>query len=202
MKVAIISDLHENFHNLIRAIESFETYDIEQILCLGDLMNAGLAKVLGAQDIPVYLIWGNNDGEKVDIVRTSYRENSSLSVSLNVYDFINIDQRKIFISHYDDLAHPMARSGDFDAVFYGHNHLKKVEKINDTWVVNPGELCAQKTGVCSYAIYDTTNNSVEIIELDNIISLKSEFVDDYFKRNMDKLGFRSKDSFLINNKKG
>ena len=52
MKIAIISDIHENFHNLILALESMATHNIEQILCLGDLMNSGIAKILAAQDIP------------------------------------------------------------------------------------------------------------------------------------------------------
>jgi len=67
MKIAIISDIHENFHNLILALQEIEKHDIEQIICLGDLMNAGIAKILATQKIPVFMIWGNNDGEKVDI---------------------------------------------------------------------------------------------------------------------------------------
>jgi len=62
MKIAIISDIHENFHNLILALQQMDQYDVHQILCLGDLMNAGIAKILMAQDIPTYMIWGNNDG--------------------------------------------------------------------------------------------------------------------------------------------
>ncbi len=168
---------------------------IDQILCLGDLMNAGIAKVLAAQTIPCYMIWGNNDGEKVDIVKACYRENSALTVSLNTYDFLELGGKKIFITHYDDLAIPMAKSSLYDAVFYGHNHLKKTETINNTIVVNPGELCAQKTGISSYAIYDTDTNNVETIELENIITLKSDLVKEYLEQYNEQLNFRSKYSF-------
>ena len=195
MKIAIISDIHENFHNLIRSLEEMEKHSIEQILCLGDLMNAGIAKILVHHHIPTFMIWGNNDGEKVDIVKASYREGSQLTVSLNTYDFLDLGGRNIFISHYDDLAQPMAESGRYDAVFYGHNHIVKSEKIGQCHLVNPGELCAQKSGSATMAIYDTVSNEVELITLENIISLKSEFVDKYFRDNMERLGFRSKDSF-------
>jgi putative phosphoesterase len=168
---------------------------VEKILCLGDLMNAGIAKILAAQDIPTYMVWGNNDGEKVDIMKASYREDSSLDVSLNTYDFLEIEDRIIFITHYNDLAAPMAKSGLYDAIFYGHNHLQKKEIVNDTLVVNPGELCAQKTGVSTYAIYDTATNNAEIITLKNTISLKSELFSEYLKKNQATLQFRSKDSF-------
>ena len=195
MQLGIISDIHENFHNLVRALQEMEADGVEQILCLGDMMNAGIAKILVHHTTPSYMIWGNNDGEKVDIVKAAHREGSNLTVSLNVYDFVEFGGKKIFISHYDDLAYPMAESGRYDAVFYGHNHKVKQDKVNDCHVVNPGEIAAQKSGKATYALYDTDSNSVEIKELDNIISLKSEFIDNYFRDNMERLGFRSKDSF-------
>jgi len=195
MQVAVISDIHENFHNLILCLEDLNKRGVKKILCLGDLINAGVAKVLAAQDIPTFMIWGNNDGEKVDIMNAAYFDNSSLTVSLNTYDFLNIEGRNIFISHYDDLAEPMAQSGKYDAIFYGHNHIKKIETINDALVVNPGELCAQKTGLCTYAIYNTDDNTAEIIQLENSITLKSDLFSNYLKENAEKLNFRSKDSF-------
>lgn len=197
MKLAVISDIHENFHNLILAIQRIEKEKAGAIICLGDLINAGVAKVLAIQPVPVYMIWGNNDGEKTDIVRTAFRENSTLKVSLNVYDFLEIDTRKIFISHYNDLAEPMARSGDFDAVFYGHDHLAAVKEINGTLVVNPGELAAQKTGTASFALYDTKDNSVELIELEDTVSLKTELTDQYFRMHREALDFRSEQSFKL-----
>ncbi len=192
MKVAILSDIHENFHNLILALQEIEKQDITQIICLGDLMNSGIAKLLAAQAIPVYMIWGNNDGEKVDITLASKRENSSLSVSSNVYDFLEINQRKIFISHYEDLAIPMAKSAEYDAVFFGHTHIHSVEKIKDCWVVNPGEIAAGKTKKASFAIYDTANNEVEIITLANSVSLKTPLMEAYIEEHGAKMGLRSK----------
>ena len=53
MKIAIISDIHENFHNLILALQEIQKREVEQIICLGDLMNAGVAKVMATQAIPV-----------------------------------------------------------------------------------------------------------------------------------------------------
>lgn len=197
MKISILSDIHENFHNLILALQDAEKRKVEYIICLGDLMNTGIARILSIQQVPVYLIWGNNDGEKVDIMRAAFKEDSNMEVALSTYDFLDLGGKKIFITHYDDLAKPMADSGRYDAIFYGHNHLKKVEKVNDTWVINPGEICAQKTGISSYAMYDTSTNQIEIIELEDAVTLKTDFVDQYMKDNMDKLAFRSKKSFNL-----
>lgn len=192
MKIAIISDIHENYHNLILALQEIEKQSIEQIICLGDLMNSGVAKILATQAIPVFMIWGNNDGEKVGITLASKRENSALTVSLNVYDFLEFDGRKIFISHYEDLAIPMAKSGEYAAVFYGHTHIVKKEKIEGCWAVNPGEIAASKTKKATFAIYDTPTNEVEIVTLKNTISLKTPLVEAYLKEHGSKLGLRSK----------
>ena len=198
MKIGIISDIHENFHNLILALNKMDKEGVEQIICLGDLMNAGVAKILAHHTVPTYLIWGNNDGEKVDITKASFREGSQLTVSLNVYDFLEFGGRKIFVSHYDDLAKPMAASGLYDAVFFGHNHKVSEERVGEVLVVNPGELAAMKSGKATIAIYETKDNTAQLIELENFITLKSELVDQYFRDNMDRLGFRSKDSFKEN----
>lgn len=197
MKIAIISDIHENFHNLILALEEIERQNCEQILCLGDLMNAGIAKVLSCSTIPVFMIWGNNDGEKAEITKVAHYKGSNLSVSLNTYDFLEIDNRKIFISHYDDLAIPMANSGLYEAVFFGHTHISSFQKENETWVVNPGEISAHKTGIASLAIYDTGTNDVNIVELKNSITLKTELVTDFFKKNKEVLNLRSEKAFKV-----
>ncbi len=197
MKVAIISDIHENFHNLLLALQEIEKQGCEQILCLGDLMNSGVSKILACSKIPVFMIWGNNDGEKVEILEVAYRINSNLKVSANTYDFLTIDKRKLFICHYDDLAIPMAKSGIYDAVFFGHTHIKSIATIHKTLVVNPGELSAHKTGIASFAIYDTISNAAQITELEGIKSLQSNMVTAYFKKNKDVLGLRSHKAFDI-----
>lgn len=192
MKTAIISDIHENFHNLILALEEIGKQEVGQIICLGDLMNSGIAKLLATQEVPVFMIWGNNDGEKVEITLASKMESSVLEVSLKSYDFLELDGKKIFISHYEDLALPMARSGAYDAVFFGHTHLVEVNKVGNCWVVNPGEIAASKTKEATFAIYDTEKDEVEIIELKDSVSLKTPLMEAYFQKNGAKMGLRSK----------
>lgn len=112
-------------------------------------------------------------------------EGSNLTMSFEVFDTVEFDNRKIFLSHYPMLAMPMAKSGDFDAVFYGHNHLKHMEKVGDCLVLNPGEIAAYKTGIASYAVYDTDTNSAEIFELESGISTNT----DVSKKEFEKIKF-------------
>ena len=182
MKIAIISDIHENFHNLVLFLKQVKKYDVKKIIFLGDFMNNGIAKTLASSDIPVIAIWGNNDGDKVAITKTSLSEQSNMTVGFDTYDFLEIDSRKIFITHYPLLAKPMAKSGEFDAVFYGHDHKKNMDKINNCIIVNPGEISAHKTGIASFAIYDTKANNAEIIEIKNTVSTKTKEATEHLEK--------------------
>jgi putative phosphoesterase len=173
MKIAIISDIHENSHNLVKALEFCHKYSVEKILCLGDLINPGIAKTLASGDVPVFSIWGNNDGDKVFITKISMAPDSQLTVNDRTYAFLEEGGRKIFITHYPELAEPIAKSGDFDAVFYGHDHLKHQSRIGDCLVLNPGEISAHKTGEATFAIYDTDHNKAGIFTIQEAATLKT-----------------------------
>jgi hypothetical protein len=170
MKIAVISDIHDNAHNLVLALEEINQKEVKQIYFLGDFVGAGISKILINSSIPVYAIWGNNDGDRVVITKFSLEENSNMSVGFDTYDVVDIDNKKIFLTHYPLIANIIAKSGEFDAVFYGHDHLKSKEKIGDCLVLNPGEIGAYKTGIGSYAIYDTKTNDAEIFEIEGAIT--------------------------------
>ena len=182
MKIAVIGDIHENTHNLILALDKIKELNAERILCLGDLMNKGIAEILAAFEIPVFSIWGNNDGDKVAITKTSLGVNSKLKMGFTTFEALEIENRKIFLTHYPLLAKPMANSGEFDVVFYGHDHKHNVDKIRNCLIVNPGEISAHKNKKATFALYDTETDNVEIIELEGSISVKSESVEKYFEK--------------------
>ena len=181
MKVAVFSDIHENSHNLVLALEEFQKLKVEKILLLWDFVSPLVAQILTSSPIPVFAIWGNNDGDKVSIVRKSLTSWSNLEIWIDVFDTIVLDWRNIFLTHYPLLAKPMAKSWDFDAVFYGHDHKHNMDKINDCIIVNPGELGAHKFWRASFVIYETKTNIAELIFLDSFISLQSEKVDAYLQ---------------------
>ena len=183
MKIAILSDVHDNAHNLVLTLEKInERSDIEKIYFLGDFCGAAIANLFCSSTTPVYAIWGNNDGDKCMITKFACNPDNNLEVGFDTYDIVEVDGRKIFLTHFPLLAKPMARSGDFDAVFYGHNHLKYKDTINDCLLMNPGEIGGYKTGTCTFAIYDTTTNDAEIISVDSAITTNTELSKEKFKQ--------------------
>ena len=181
MLIWVISDIHENTHNLSLFFQEIEKYKLDKIVFLWDFINNGIAKMLAASKIPVTSIRWNNDGDKVAITKTAMSKWSNLTVGATTFDIIEIDNRRIFITHYPILAKPMAKSGDFDAVFYWHNHKYNRETIWKCSIVNPWEISAHKTKTATFAIYNTDTNKAEIYHLENSISVKSDVSDNYRK---------------------
>lgn len=181
MKIAVISDIHDNAHNLVMALNQIKSYNVNEIVFLWDFCGAAIAWMLAKSPVKVRAIWWNNDWDKSLITKFSLAEWSNLDIWFDVFDTIEIDDRKIFLSHYPLLATPIAKSGDFDAVFYGHNHLKYKERIWNCLVLNPGEIWAYKTWIATFAIYDTKTNDAEIIEVNDSITSNTKESQDKFK---------------------
>lgn len=179
MKIGIISDIHENFHNLFLALEICRDEEVDHLLCLGDMINPGIAMALAKCGLPTNGIWGNNDGDKVLITRFALHPKSQLTMSDKTYDFVELDGQRIFITHYPELAQPMAQSGLYDLVCYGHDHQQFYDKVGDCHVVNPGELSGHLTGLVSFAIYDTALGEVAFHELPEAVIVRTELMAKY-----------------------
>jgi len=191
MKIAIIADIHDNFHNLVSALKIVEQRQIDQIIFLGDFINNGIATILSKSKIPIFAVWGNNDGDKATLMKTSLQKGSNLTISENVYDFLEFDNKKIFITHYPDIAKSMVKSGDYDVVFYAHNHLKDLDKVDKCIVCNPGELSGHKTGNIGFAIYDTKNDEIEFVEVNDPVIVKTKEAEEYIKKHLKSFDFKS-----------
>ena len=175
MKIAIISDIHENFHNLALFYKDIKQKNIEQIFCLWDLINAWIAKVLSLSKIPVFTVWWNNDWTKVAITKVSLQPWSFLTVSDEVFDVFEIWGKKFFLTHYPLLAKSISKSWDYDVVCFWHSHKESINKTDICISINPWSL----GNFWTYSIYDTEKNSAEIIYLKDFIFTKTEFANNY-----------------------
>jgi putative phosphoesterase len=161
MRIAIISDIHDNIWSLERVLARLQSCDM--LLCLGDFCAPfSLSAVAAGFKGPVHAVWGNNDGDKLLLMRNADKAGN---VTLHGhYAKLELDNVVLFMNHYPEIAQPLAASGQFDLVCYGHDHQRKAELQGKTWLVNPGEVMG-RFGVVSYAVYDTVSHQALIIEL-------------------------------------
>ena len=153
MKLAIVSDTHNNWENFKKAIDWITKEKIQLILHCGDISSQEMiddAKKYFDGDIK--FVKGNADHDLPD-----------LPAQLE----LEFGGKKIGFVHFPDGAKKMAQSGNFDIVFYGHTHRPWDEKIGDCHMINPGELAGQFYKP-TFAVYDTAAGSLELKILEKI----------------------------------
>jgi len=160
MKVGIISDSHDNIWNLDKAILELKE-KVQHIIHCGDFCAPFVMKHLEKSGLPVHCVFGNTSDE----FSTKKVADSTKNVKLygNLAEF-ELDDKKIVVNHYPYIAKALALTGKYDFVFFGHNHKQSVEKVNNTVVVNPGEIMG-RFGTPTYAIVDLDSGDTEFFEV-------------------------------------
>lgn len=160
MKIAVISDIHDNIWNLQKALALPELQATEAIFFCGDLCSPFVIHLLGlAYSRPVHMVLGNNDGDVAAIIGNS-KKYSNVHIH-GEYFRSHLGGRSIAMNHYPEKAREIAENGGFDIVCYGHNHsVVNDEMVGDTLLINPGAIMGYHGGKltdipATYLILDT-----------------------------------------------
>jgi len=160
MRIAILSDTHDNIWALEQLLAGLQA---EFLLFCGDFCAPfTLAQIAEAFGGPVHVVFGNNDGDKLLMSQVAGRfPHVTLHGDLAE---LELDGRRVVVSHYPQIGRALARSGVYDLVCYGHNHESTVEQVGSTMLVNPGEVMG-RFGRSTYAVYDTSTGRAAILEV-------------------------------------
>lgn len=157
MKVAIISDIHDNVWNLAAALDALG--EAEALICCGDLCSPFVLELLGdGFKGPIHVVFGNNDG---DLYRIADKAHERGHVRLHGAFFEGeLGGQRFAANHYPEIALPLADSGRYDIVCYGHNHDYKLGAAGKTVTINPGTLLGYSARTkadvdATFVIYDT-----------------------------------------------
>jgi putative phosphoesterase len=170
MRLAILSDIHDNVWKLDRALDAARGADA--LICLGDLCSPFIVHQLGRGfAAPIHIVFGNNDGDRFRI-----GANAAPYPQIGIHGEMmrgEFGGRRIAANHYDFIARPLAASGEFDVVCYGHNHVYDVTRTGRTLAINPGALMGatfaadgSRTDVPStFVMYDTATGEAQRVEV-------------------------------------
>lgn len=164
MKIAILSDIHDNVWNLAAALTAVQ--EAEALICCGDLCSPFIIGLLaeGFPGKPIHIVFGNNDA---DLFRITNNAKKYPQVHLHGEFFQGeLGGRRIAVNHFDNLAQPIAASGQYDVVCYGHNHVFKIERLGQTLTINPGAIMGYDPGKKSdipstFVIYDAETGTAQ-----------------------------------------
>ena len=170
MRLGILSDIHDNIWKLAAALEPLQAADA--LVCCGDLCSPFVVHQLGrGYAKPIHIVFGNNDG---DLFRITANARNYPHIHIHGEFFrAEFDSKAVAAVHYDSLARPIAASGDFDLVCFGHNHVYEIARSGRTLVVNPGAIMGAKFASdgaaievpSTFALYDTSAHTATVYEL-------------------------------------
>jgi putative phosphoesterase len=168
MKAGIIADTHDNLDAISKAVEFFNHEGIEILIHAGDFVAPFTEKPFRILKAPLVGIFGNNDGDKL-LLKEKYKEKGVGEIYEDPYEF-ELTTKKIIVTHKPKIVKPLAMSGVYDVVIYGHTHEVVIEKKGnkkeaETLVINPGECCGYLTGRKTVAILDLEKEEARILEL-------------------------------------
>lgn len=163
MKIAILSDVHDNIWNLEKVLADLKKKKAKAIIFCGDFCAPASLKLLAGVKLPTYTVFGNVDGAQYEI--TNWVKDNAPHVKLGK-EMLEVEfrGRKIAVCHYPQLAKGLASTRIYNAVFCGHEHKACQEKVGKCLLLNPGEVMGI-SGKCTYALYDTETNKAKIIEV-------------------------------------
>lgn len=165
MILGALADSHDHLERIERAVERLAAARVEAVLHAGDFVAPFALQPLARLGCPVYAVLGNNDGERVGLQRTFealFGAPSDLQPNLLTAE---LGGRRLAMSHYPEVAEPLASSGDFDLVVFGHTHEQRLERVGETVLFNPGEVCGWLTGRPTIAVVDLARMEVEVVEI-------------------------------------
>jgi len=167
MLLAITSDSHDNLVNIKKFTDYCNTHKVALVIHCGDVTEKDTEKFfIKNLKAKIMFVGGNADIVNQEKFKRTNRFQKIKHEPIPFLD-LTIDNIKIAACHTREKAKRLALSKKFDIVFYGHNHKPWQEKLERSYLVNPGNL-AGLFYRASFATYDTKTKKLNLIILDQL----------------------------------
>lgn len=159
MKLAIISDIHDNLNNLQKCLIWCRDNKVEKIICAGDVTNSQSIEHLATNFTgEIFLVSGNCE---------LYHENE-LTHYPNLHycgeiGVLEIDRLSIGLCHEEKNIPKVFQVSPkpLDFIFYGHSHKPWLNHKEQVFLVNPGNI-AGVFHQATFATLETKNKKLEL----------------------------------------
>lgn len=161
MLIGIISDSHENMIMIEKAVELFNSKNVQLVLHAGDIISPITYSRFNKLKSKFIAVFGNNDGEK-KMLKEKFKNIGDIYE--NNYS-CEIQGHNIIMMHEPYNLEKLIDSQKYDVIIYGHTHIPEIRKSGKTLVLNPGECGGWLTGNSTVALLYLDNKEAEIIKL-------------------------------------
>ena len=139
MRIGIISDSHDDIINVKHAIKIFNEYGVNYVIHAGDYIYPGIVLEFKnlKKNIKFVGVLGNNDGEKIGLVKSFTTIAGELKGD---FGELKLDDEIFGIYHgtNEEIKKSLILANCYDILICGHTHKKDNNKINRTQILNPG----------------------------------------------------------------
>lgn len=104
MRVAIMSDSHDNIWNMRKAVEIVKGRQAGLLIHCGDFIAPFMLKELDLAGIPVHGVFGNNDGDQYTLTRMAFSMLNNITLH-GLSGQVDIEGFIIGFTHYADMGY-------------------------------------------------------------------------------------------------
>lgn len=167
MKIAIISDTHDNMANLEKFLALAEKEKIEGIIHCGDVTTPETLEWLTERfKGEIKVVGGNTEIRREEFAEVAKRH-SNLEVFAEVgeweLEFKGVKAKVAFV-HRPNKTEELAQTKQYPFVFHGHTHKPWINQVGSVLVANPGTLGGVFTAP-TYATLDTATSQLALHRL-------------------------------------
>ena len=164
MKIAIISDTHNDLYAIDQLLKALRTEKVQSIIHCGDMTRSATAESF--KDFVIHHVWGNGDLDTLGL-QFAIQECQPGSTTTPTYSTILENQRIIALhGHNHNLLNTFIESGSYEYVLHGHTHRQRLEKFGKTTVINPGALGGGFRSTNSFVILDLKSGDASFRKTD------------------------------------
>lgn len=169
MKIAIISDVHNNEVNLKKVLNYCGRENIQTVVCCGDLASLETLDFLNDNFAGViYFAFGNMDRDYLENFKGGEKyKNTFIFKNFGEAEIRGETSNKIAFVHFPDIARKLCESDKYDFVFYGHTHKPWEETIKNCKMLNPGNV-AGEIYPPTFAVWNINNDKFELIRIHDL----------------------------------
>lgn len=165
MKIVIISDAHNNLVRIKRVLDFCQKESIGGIVSCGDLASRETLDFLKTGfSGPIWHALGNMDK---DFLTKEIKKITKEGITTIYPDFgeLELDKKKIAFVHFPEKAKQLFSTEKYDVVFYGHTHKPWLEKKNDQYLINPGNVAGERFSA-TFVFWETQENFFKLLPVD------------------------------------
>ncbi|QKQ98422.1 YfcE family phosphodiesterase [Candidatus Nanohaloarchaea archaeon] len=156
MKIGIVSDTHDSIELADKAADFFDDR-VEKVVHCGDMIAPFTAELFD-RGFDFYAVRGNNDGEwNLKSTVQQFGEFHNNIIELEIEDL----EIAVYHGTEEGIVEGLVEK-NYDYVFRGHTHERKLDEDGQTVELNPGgiRLPGQEEGF-SVAVLDTKEEEIE-----------------------------------------